>query len=121
MSFKILTAKDIQQVLSMQDAINIMKEAFTQLALGQVNMPLRTSIPITKHQAVTLCMPAYLAAPEQLIELGMIINGSTHGRTTSDQITLFKSVGLAIQDISTAYYAAKAAEKLNQGMIIKWN
>ncbi|MEX0761125.1 MAG: ornithine cyclodeaminase family protein, partial [Dehalococcoidia bacterium] len=35
-------------------------------------------------------------------DLGQVINGSTRGRESDDEVTLFKSVGLAIQDISCA-------------------
>ncbi len=34
--------------------------------------------------------------------LGDVVNGDTAGRTSEDEVTLFKSVGLAIQDISCA-------------------
>ena len=34
--------------------------------------------------------------------LGDVVNGDTPGRTSNDEVTLFKSVGLAIQDISCA-------------------
>ena len=34
--------------------------------------------------------------------LGDVVNGDTPGRTSDDEVTLFKSVGLAIQDISCA-------------------
>ena len=34
--------------------------------------------------------------------LGDVVNGDTQGRTSDDEVTLFKSVGLAIQDISCA-------------------
>ena len=66
MSLRILTSADLEQVITMPDAISLMKEAFTQLASGNVTMPQRSKIPVTKHQAVTLCMPAYLAGTEQL-------------------------------------------------------
>ena len=35
-------------------------------------------------------------------DLGDVVNGNTPGRTTDDEVTIFKSVGLAIQDISCA-------------------
>jgi ornithine cyclodeaminase len=44
-------------------------------------------------------------------ELGEVVNGTIAGRESDDEITLFKSVGLAIQDISCAslvYDQAKA-------------
>ena len=35
-------------------------------------------------------------------DLGDVVNGNIPGRTTDDEVTLFKSVGLAIQDIACA-------------------
>ena len=35
-------------------------------------------------------------------DLGDVVNGNTPGRTSGDEVTIFKSVGLAIQDISCA-------------------
>jgi alanine dehydrogenase len=35
-------------------------------------------------------------------DLGAVVTGAIPGRTSHDEITLFKSVGLAVQDISTA-------------------
>lgn len=36
------------------------------------------------------------------VELGELVSGKKPGRTTDGEITLFKSVGLAIEDISVA-------------------
>jgi ornithine cyclodeaminase/alanine dehydrogenase-like protein (mu-crystallin family) len=52
-------------------------------------------------------------------ELGEIINGSKTGRTTRDQITLFKSVGIAIQDAAAASYALAEAERESIGSVIQ--
>ena len=35
-------------------------------------------------------------------ELGDVVNGKIKGRTSDDEVTLFKSVVLAVQDISCA-------------------
>ena len=43
-----------------------------------------------------------LAADEIVAELGEVVTGSKPGRTSPDEITLFKSVGLAIEDVATA-------------------
>jgi ornithine cyclodeaminase/alanine dehydrogenase-like protein (mu-crystallin family) len=40
-------------------------------------------------------------------ELGEIISGSKKGRTSDSQITVFKSVGNAIQDLAIAHYMLK--------------
>ena len=47
-------------------------------------------------------------------ELGELIMGAKAGRESDDEITLFKSVGLSIQDISTAYHVYRKA--LEQGV-----
>ena len=48
--------------------------------------------------------------------LGDVITGKIPGRESNDEITLFKSVGLAIQDISTAYHVYSKAVELGVGL-----
>ncbi|RME64718.1 MAG: ornithine cyclodeaminase [Caldilineae bacterium] len=55
-----LTREDVQAVLNMPDAINAVAEAFRLLSLGQVELPLRTNMPVTPHQGSLLTMPAYV-------------------------------------------------------------
>jgi ornithine cyclodeaminase/alanine dehydrogenase-like protein (mu-crystallin family) len=43
--------------------------------------------------------------------LGDVIAGKIPGRESDDEITLFKSVGLAIQDISTAFHVYQKAKE----------
>ena len=47
--------------------------------------------------------------------LGDVVAGKIPGRENDDEITLFKSVGLAIQDISTAYHVFKQASLMGAG------
>ena len=49
-------------------------------------------------------------------DLGQVVNGNIAGREANDEITLFKSVGLAIQDMSVAYYVFSEAQKRGVGM-----
>lgn len=52
-----------------------------------------------------------ISADHIYAELGELIIGKKKGRTSNSEITVFKSVGLAIQDVSTAakvYELAKA-------------
>lgn len=50
-------------------------------------------------------------------ELGEIVNGSKPGRTDSGQITLYKSVGVAVQDAAAAGLALRKAEELGLGQV----
>ena len=49
-------------------------------------------------------------------ELGEIAAGSIPGRTSSDEITLFKSVGNAVQDLVAASHVISVAKKHNYGV-----
>jgi ornithine cyclodeaminase len=51
-------------------------------------------------------------------ELGQILNGDRLGRTSPEQITYFKSVGLAVQDAVAAGRALDRAKALGQGQTI---
>jgi ornithine cyclodeaminase/alanine dehydrogenase-like protein (mu-crystallin family) len=51
-------------------------------------------------------------------EIGEIVLGTKEGRTSDDEITVFKSVGNAVQDVSAAAIILDNAAKLNIGSII---
>lgn len=55
-----LTRHDIRQLVSMRDAIDLVKSAFQELTEGRAVVPLRSSIEVTPGSATTLLMPAYL-------------------------------------------------------------
>ncbi len=49
-------------------------------------------------------------SPERVhAELGELVRGDRPGRTSSDQITLYKSVGVAVQDVAAAALVLEAA------------
>ncbi|HEY75433.1 MAG TPA: hypothetical protein G4O00_04525 [Thermoflexia bacterium] len=49
-------------------------------------------------------------------ELGEIVAGVKPGRTDPEEITLFKSVGVAVQDVAAAAAVLEAAERLGLGV-----
>jgi ornithine cyclodeaminase len=55
--------------------------------------------------------------PEHIrAELGELLTGQKPGRTSRDEITLFKSLGLAIEDLAAANYLYRKAKELNAGV-----
>jgi ornithine cyclodeaminase len=52
-------------------------------------------------------------------EIGEIVNGSKPGRTDEDQITFYKSVGVAVQDAAAAGLALRRAKELRLGQIVE--
>ena len=48
-------------------------------------------------------------------ELGQVITGEAPGRTSADQITLYNSVGVAIQDLAIARLLIERAREWGRG------
>lgn len=63
---RLLNRSDVQQSLSMREAVEIVKRAFVELSTGKADSPLRTAIPQAKHDGLTLFMPAYLSEADAL-------------------------------------------------------
>lgn len=53
-----LTAADIRALVSMPDAIRLVRDAFRELSEGKASSPLRTPIPVPEREAISLFMPA---------------------------------------------------------------
>lgn len=51
-------------------------------------------------------------------ELGEIVAGEKPGRTTPEQITIFKSCGVAVQDVAAAQIALAESERLGLGTMV---
>ncbi len=56
----------------------------------------------------------------ELVELGEVISKNKPGRIDQDQITFFKSVGVAVQDAAAASVVLKNARRMNIGKKISW-
>lgn len=52
-------------------------------------------------------------------ELGEVLTGTAPGRTSRDEITLFKSLGLAVEDVATARAVVEAARAQGAGATIR--
>jgi ornithine cyclodeaminase len=53
-------------------------------------------------------------------EIGEILVGLRTGRTSGDEITLFKSLGLAIEDLASADYLYRKARRLEAGTWVEF-
>jgi ornithine cyclodeaminase/alanine dehydrogenase-like protein (mu-crystallin family) len=52
-------------------------------------------------------------------ELGQIVNGERPGRESQEEITFFKSVGVAVQDAAAANEVLRAAEAQGLGTLVE--
>jgi ornithine cyclodeaminase len=51
-------------------------------------------------------------------ELGDLLLGRTRGRTAPDQVTLFRSLGLAVEDMAAAQYVMQQAQQSGAGTLV---
>ncbi|MBW8468543.1 MAG: ornithine cyclodeaminase family protein [Thiobacillus sp.] len=60
-------------------------------------------LPQTLREAgdLVLARPG-LVSPEKLVELGALVTGAAPGRQSEDEITLYKSVGVGLEDVALA-------------------
>jgi ornithine cyclodeaminase len=56
--------------------------------------------------------------PASVAELGELVGGGRRGRATPVEITLYKSVGVAVQDLAAATLVLAAAKARNVGLVI---
>jgi ornithine cyclodeaminase/alanine dehydrogenase-like protein (mu-crystallin family) len=53
-------------------------------------------------------------------EIGEVLTGESQGRTAPEEITLFKSLGIGIEDLAAAEYLYRKATELNAGTWIEF-
>jgi ornithine cyclodeaminase/alanine dehydrogenase-like protein (mu-crystallin family) len=53
-------------------------------------------------------------------ELGEVLRGTKPGRTSTDEITLFKSLGLAVEDLAAAEYLYRKAKETGAGTWVRF-
>ena len=64
---------------------------------------------------------AGLIGPEHIVaEIGELLTGVKHGRQSPDEITLFKSLGLAVEDLAAADYLYRKAKRSNSGTWVEF-
>lgn len=75
------------------------------------------------HEAGDLIQPLearVIARSHIQAELGELLLGRVPGRVSDRQITLFKSVGIAVQDALAAKFALAHAQRLGLGTHVEW-
>jgi ornithine cyclodeaminase/alanine dehydrogenase-like protein (mu-crystallin family) len=77
------------------------------------------SSTITEGGDYLRALRAGAITPEHILaEIGEVANGSKAGRTSPSDITLYKSLGIAPQDLASAYYVLQKAKERGVGQVI---
>ena len=93
------------------------RELPTDLILGQSTLVAVDSVEVAKIESGDILIPLRETNGSSFVgvELSEIITGKRPGRTAADQITIFKSNGLAVEDIAAAGYVYEEALKRGLG------
>lgn len=62
----ILSRKDVRSLLTMEEVIEALKEAFLSCSRGETVAPLRLGMEVTPYQGITLLMPSFQKKPDGL-------------------------------------------------------
>lgn len=68
---------------------------------------------------IAIPLASGILSPAKLNEIGRVITGESPGRRTSSDITLFKSVGIAAQDLATAALVLERALQHKKGTLFE--
>jgi ornithine cyclodeaminase/alanine dehydrogenase-like protein (mu-crystallin family) len=93
------------------------RELPSDLVLGRAGLIAVDSIEDGKIESGDLLIPMKESGKSEFpaVELSDIVSGKRPGRTSADQITIFKSNGLAVEDIAVAGYIYEEAVKRGLG------
>ena len=77
------------------------------------------SSTITEGGEYLRALRAGAITPEHILgEIGEVANGSKTGRTSPGDVTLYKSLGIAPQDLASAHYVLQKARERRVGQVI---
>ncbi len=89
------------------------------VARARVVVDSRTAV-LAEAGDILLPLQAGNLQEAEVAELGEILNGAAIGRSHPEEITFFKSVGVAVQDAAAAQLALANARRLGLGTEVGW-
>jgi ornithine cyclodeaminase len=89
------------------------------LSLGRVFVGSKQGV-LAEAGEILAAREQNLINENQIVEIGEVFQSIQTGRTDSEQVTVFKSVGVAAQDAGAAWLAYQNAIKLGIGRKLSW-
>lgn len=95
----------------------LIRQEISEAALKRCGLIVVDSVPTALAEAGDLLplLEKGRLHSRQLVELGDVLIGRQPGRTSAEQMTIFESQGMAIQDLAVALRVLAAAEKAGLG------
>ena len=126
-SFLYISKSDIAASIDMPGVIEANRQGFVELSERRVEAPGRMHMEVNRGKTTALIMPVFSEAVgkiglkmatlcEENPGKGEVASGRKEGRRHASEITLFKSVGNAIQDLVTAELIYKRVLESGRGI-----
>jgi len=110
----------------LNDGVHVNSVGANPGGVGEVDAATIADALVAVESRASTLAPPPAGAPEfrdgehpDVVELGELVAGSKPGRISQDQITLYKSVGVAVQDAAAAALVLAAARKRSAGREIQ--
>jgi ornithine cyclodeaminase len=81
MSLLVINQTEVGDLLSMDECIDLMRQAFASMANGEAVLPLRQVMRVPDRRAVLATMPGYVATPETIAAKVIAFNPDNLGTT----------------------------------------
>src|SRR5215813_9396355 len=103
---RLLTLSDVRRSISMREAVEVVKRAFSELSTGRADVPLRIALPQPERDGVTLVMPGYLRGHLSDSESLAVKVVSVHNRNAERNLPLINALVIVIDPATGRAVAA---------------
>ena len=88
--------------------------------VGRADRVIVDSRDIALHESdnIALAQAAGQISEAEMVELGDVLLDQTRGRSSADDLTLFNSVGIGLQDLAAAAYFVDRATRCDIGELV---
>ncbi len=78
----------------------------------------RPSLEAQAAEVIDARRRGIIAADHPIPEIGEVLNGTAPGRRDAADITLYRSLGIAAQDLAAAHFILQRAERAQRGIVV---
>ncbi|MBT9162535.1 MAG: ornithine cyclodeaminase [Dehalococcoidia bacterium] len=118
----ILQLPEVKKVIDMADAMRVVEQAFIAFSRREASKVVADSLEAAIEEAGDIIIPINRGhyTPARIYgEIGEIADGKKPGRENDSELTLFKTVGIAVQDVAVASLVYRRAREKGLGQEVK--
>jgi len=108
-----------QHVNAVGASIPVMQEIATEVVpLVRLVTDYRPSLEAQAAEVIDARERGLIAADHPVAEIGEVLNGTVAGRSDDREITLYRSLGVAAQDLAASLFIVERAEAAGRGTVV---